>query len=63
MDITDSYLTPEEAAELLKLHPETVRQMLREGRLPGAKFGDVWRVRRADLDAFFQPEVKQDGLD
>lgn len=55
-------LTPEEAAELLKLHPWTVRRMLREGILPGAKIGDNWRIRRSDIDKFFEKgkeELKQ----
>ncbi len=47
-------LTPEEAAQYLKLDIETVRRMLREGRLLGAKIGDSWRIRRIDIDKFFE---------
>jgi excisionase family DNA binding protein len=60
MEDIENYLTPEEAAEILKLHPETVRRMLNDGRLPGAKLGGSWRIRQSDLDAIFNAgkEVK-----
>ena len=42
-----------EAAEILQLHPETVREMLRRGDLEGIKTGSAqqcqWRVSRALL--------------
>lgn len=41
--------TPEEAAEMLKLNPETVRRFLREGRLRGNLFGRVWRIPESSL--------------
>jgi len=49
-------LTPEEAAELLKLHIDTVYHLLQKGKLPGAKVGGSWRIRRADIDKFFEKE-------
>lgn len=54
METNDGYLTPEEAAELLKLNVETVRRFLREGVLVGAKIGDSWRIRRSDIDKFWE---------
>ena len=52
----DRMLTPEEAADRLALHPETVRLWLRTGRLPGIKAGRVWRVRESVLAAFMRGE-------
>lgn len=46
----DEYLTTEEAAKLLKLHPDTVRRLIREGKLPGIKIGGQYRIRRRDID-------------
>lgn len=43
-------LTVDETAEYLGLHPETVRKMCREQRIPRVKVGRVWRFRPADLD-------------
>ena len=47
-------LTPEEAAGYLRVHPQTVYRRLRAGALPGAKVGEQWRLRKADLDQFLK---------
>jgi excisionase family DNA binding protein len=43
------------ASHYLKLlmNAEVIRRMCRDGRLPAAKIGRVWRIRPADLDAMF----------
>jgi excisionase family DNA binding protein len=47
------FVSTQEAAQILGLHPETVREMLRRGDLVGRKTGsgaqNVWRVLRADV--------------
>jgi excisionase family DNA binding protein len=51
--------TPEGAAEVLMVNPETVRLWLRTGKLKGVKVGRLWRVRESDLEAFLKrPENK-----
>lgn len=45
-------LTPEEAAKYLRVSPATVYRHLRSGRLPGAKVGQQWRIRKVDLDRY-----------
>ena len=40
----------EDVARYIKLEPETVRAMTRDGKLPGFKIGRVWRYRRTDVD-------------
>jgi excisionase family DNA binding protein len=42
----------EEAAQLLGLQVRTVRNYVREGRLPGVRIGKQYRIARADLEAF-----------
>lgn len=43
-------LTVEEAAERLKMNPQTVRRWIRQGLLPAAKIGrKEWRIDEADL--------------
>ncbi len=37
-------LTVEQAAEILQLNPQVVREYLRKGKLPGRKIGRHWRV-------------------
>lgn len=45
-------LNPIQVGAVLGLHPETVKEHLRAGRLPGRKVGRQWRVPRAALDTF-----------
>lgn len=41
-----------EAGLLLRVYPETVSKMARDGVLPGVKVGQSWRFRRDDLAAY-----------
>jgi len=52
--IGDRLLTLREAAEVLRLHPRTVREYVKRGEIKGRIIGKQWRFRRADLDAFFE---------
>ena len=45
MDAHETLLTPNEAAEILRLSPFTIANMLRAGALPGQKLGRLWRIR------------------
>ena len=46
-------LSLREAAAFLKVHPNTVRTYVTQGRLPGRKIGG-WRFLRTDLEAFLR---------
>ncbi len=48
--------TVTEVAEILKLHRETVAEMLRTGRIKGVKIGKVWRVSQEELDKLMKGE-------
>ena len=45
-------MTVEEAAAVLRVHPNTAKKLLREGKLVGTKVGRAWRIRREVLMAF-----------
>ncbi len=47
-----------QAAELMHLHPETVKRLARTGRIVAAKMGGVWRFRVSALEAYLQ-EITQ----
>jgi excisionase family DNA binding protein len=51
-------MNPEEAAEYLRVTPQTVYRRLREGSLPGAKVGGQWRILKEDLDAYLKGKWK-----
>lgn len=54
MDKLDRLLTPEEAADILVVSPNTVRHWLRTGTLKGIKVGLQWRIRKSDLEEFIK---------
>ena len=43
-------LTPDDAAELLRVTPKVIRQWLREGRIPGVRLGRLWRIHPEELE-------------
>lgn len=45
-------LTIEQAAEMLHLNPQVVRQYLRQHKLPGCKIGRHWRVLEEEVTRF-----------
>ncbi len=55
-------LSAEEAAQILGLQVRTVRNYVRDGRLPGVRIGKQYRIARADLEAFASGAVAQDPL-
>jgi len=47
-----AYADVSEAGKRLKIHPESVRRLLRQGKLPGIKFGNKWLIERSVLEQF-----------
>ena len=58
---SEVYYTLEEAASLLKLHPQTLRRWIREGKLPAKRFGKQFRLRSEDLERAAQPAKPKDS--
>ncbi len=48
----DDYATVAEAAQRLGIHPESVRRLIREERLPAKKFAHSWLIARDVLEQF-----------
>src|SRR5260370_23281449 len=46
------------AAQILGVHPKTVKVMAARGRIPGLKIGSVWRFRESALDAWVNAQLK-----
>jgi len=44
-------LTVTEVANYLRVSDNTIRAMIRQGKLPALKVGREYRVKRADIDA------------
>ncbi len=47
-----------QAAQILKLHPVTVREMASRGAIPGMKIGKVWRFRASWLDEWVTRQLQ-----
>jgi len=45
----DDILTAEEVAQLLAFHPEYVRELARQAKIPARKIGQRWRFSRAQI--------------
>lgn len=46
--------SPEECAELLGIHVESLRRLIRQGDFPAAKLGGRWRTSKADLERYYR---------
>jgi excisionase family DNA binding protein len=55
----DRFLSLDEAANVLRLHPRTVREYVNRGELRGRLIRRRWRFRPRDLDAFFDSARSQ----
>lgn len=55
----ERWLTVAQVAELVQVHPETVREWLREGKLPGTLISRRagYRVRASDVDRFLSGDL------
>jgi excisionase family DNA binding protein len=51
-DLLDTYTDVEEAGRRLKIHPESVRRLIRQGKLPAIRFANKWLIERAELEQF-----------
>lgn len=48
----ENYVTVSEAARRLNIHPESVRRLIRSGKLPARKFANTWLIEQNTLEQF-----------
>ena len=48
----EKFLTSEQVATLLQIHPFTVLKYLKSGKLPGVKIGRMYRIKESDVEKF-----------
>lgn len=58
--MASEYLTPEEVATALKVSPNTVRLWCRSGKIPGFRFGGVWRIHREAMEQAIRSQIGND---
>ncbi len=60
LNVVDVIYTIEEAAEILKIKPRTVRAWIEQGKLKSFKLGDLVRIHEDDLQALID-KARQDS--
>ncbi len=61
--MSDNLYTIKEAAEILKIHWQTVRNLIRQGKLPSSKVGKNIRIRQSDLDKLINNKTPEDKIE
>jgi len=54
----DKEMSPEEVAEMLRIHVRTVKILAGQGKLPGFRVGNQWRFRRSDIDKYIEQQLR-----
>ncbi len=52
-------LTVEQAANALKIHPENLREYLRQGTIEGIKIGRAWRISQGAIIEFIERNTRK----
>ena len=55
MTSTITLISVTQAAQILAVHPATIRRMIGRGELPAKRVGRVWRVNPRDLEPDARP--------
>ena len=61
MELRDSYFNVIEACRRLKIHPETVKRLCRQGDLPAIKIHNTWLINKDTLDNFAGTYIPKRG--
>ena len=51
-ELLELYSDVNEVSKRLNVHPESVRRLIRQGKLPAIKFGNKWLVDKGTLEQF-----------
>ena len=61
MEPWEIYLNVMEAGRILKVHPETVKRLCRQGDLPATKLHNTWLIARDTLNSFAGTYIPKPG--
>jgi len=57
----DNYFNVMEAGRRLRIHPETVKRLCRQGNLPAVKIHNTWLITKDTLDNFAGTYIPKRG--
>ena len=52
----EEILTASQVAHLLQVHPRTVYKLVKQGSIPGRKFGGGWRFSKGEIMQMISPQ-------
>ena len=58
----ESFLTTEQVASLLQVHPFTVLKFIKQGKLKGVKLGRVYRIKETDVKDFLEANMLNNSI-
>ena len=61
MVLLDNYFNVIEASRRLRIHPETVKRLCRQGDLPATKIHNTWLINKDILDNFAGTYIPKRG--
>lgn len=50
----DEFISVEDAAKRLGLHPDSIRRFIRNRELKAFRFGGVYRIKKTDFEEFIK---------
>jgi excisionase family DNA binding protein len=59
IQMADDWITTRQAVQISAYHADTIRELIREGRIKGKKFGEVWQVSHKSLSAYLREQSKR----
>ena len=59
----DEFISVDEAAKRLGLHPDSIRRFIRTKELKAFRFGGVYRIRKTDFEEFIKTHSTMDDDD
>jgi excisionase family DNA binding protein len=63
LKVHETYLTPQEVADLLKVTRRTVYRWIESGELPVIRFGSAYRIAGHDLEDFIHRHRQPGGTE
>ena len=58
----EEILTASQVASLLQVHPRTVYKLVKQGSIPGRKFGGGWRFSKNEIMLMISPQITDRSL-
>ncbi len=51
-ELLEQYMDVQQAGQRLNIHPESVRRLIRQGKIPAIRFSNKWLIQRDVLEQF-----------